>query len=150
MSPFSAYCFSSSIARLKLIMRFTLSALAATLLIAVSAPCTAAEVGIQVGFSDGEISTIRAYYRDHSVAQQGNGKGKKGAKGLPPGIAKNLQRGKPLPPGIAKQVLPTGLITLLPPAPHGFERIEIAGKILLIEIATQVIHDVLEDVILGK
>ena len=29
-----------------------------------------------------------------------------------------------------------------------FERIEVAGKILLVEIATQVIHDVLEDVIL--
>jgi len=41
-------------------------------------------------------------------------------------------------------------LTLLPPAPHGFERIEIAGKVLLVEIATQVIHDVLEDVILGK
>ena len=131
-------------------IRFTLGALAATLLFAFTVPTVAAEIGVQVGFSDGEIATIRAYYRDHSVAQQGNGKGKKGAKGLPPGIAKNLQRGKPLPPGIAKQVLPTGLITLLPPAPHGFERIEIAGKILLVEIATQVIHDVLEDVILGK
>ena len=131
-------------------MRFTLSALAATLLITVSAPCTAAEVGIQVGFSDGEISSMRAHYRDHGSVQPGNGKGKKGAKGLPPGIAKNLQRGKPLPPGIAKQVLPTGLIALLPPAPHGFERIEIAGKVLLVEIATQIIHDVLEDVILGK
>ena len=70
-------------------------------------------------------------------------------KGLPPGIAKNLRRGKPLPPGIAKQVLPSGLIHLLPPPPHGFERVVLAGKILLVEVATQVIHDVLEDVILG-
>ena len=69
---------------------------------------------------------------------------------LPPGIAKNLQRGKPLPPGIAKQVLPSGLIAQLPPPPKGFERIEVAGKVLLVEIATQVIHDVLEDIILGK
>ncbi len=119
-------------------------------MLALSVPVVAGELGIQVGFSDGEISTIRPYYRDHGSVQPRNEKGKKGAKGLPPGIAKNLQRGKPLPPGIAKQVLPTGLIALLPPAPHGFERIEIAGKILLVEIATQVIHDVLEDVILGK
>jgi len=130
--------------------RTIFSTICVTIMLALSVPVFAGELGIQVGFSDGEISTIRAYYRDHSVAQQGNGKGKKGAKGLPPGIAKNLQRGKPLPPGIAKQVLPTGLIALLPPAPHGFERIELAGKILLVEIATQVIHDVLEDVILGK
>lgn len=131
-------------------IRTIFSSLCAIVLLGLYLPVGAAEIGIQVGFSDGEISTIRAYYRDHASVQPGNGKGKKGAKGLPPGIAKNLQRGKPLPPGIAKQVLPTGLITLLPPAPHGFERIEIAGKILLVEIATQVIHDVLEDVILGK
>jgi hypothetical protein len=131
-------------------MRSTPRILAAFLPLLLATSALSAEIGAEIVFSDGEISTIRAYYRDHSVAQQGNGKGKKGAKGLPPGIAKNLQRGKPLPPGIAKQVLPTGLIALLPPAPHGFERIEIAGKILLVEIATQVIHDVLEDVILGK
>jgi hypothetical protein len=131
-------------------IRIIFSSLCAILLLGLSVPVSAGEIGVQVGFSDGEISTIRAYYRDHSVAQRGNGKGKKGAKGLPPGIARNLQRGKPLPPGIAKQVLPTGLVSLLPPAPHGFERIEIAGKILLVEIATQVIHDMLEDVILGK
>jgi hypothetical protein len=122
----------------------------AILLMLFAAPAPAGEAGIQVGFSDGEISIIRAYYRDHAVATSGGGNGKKGAKALPPGIAKNLQRGKPLPPGIAKQVLPSGLVTLLPAPPKGFERIEVAGKVLLVEIATQVIHDVLEDVILGK
>jgi len=119
------------------------------LLLVLSPASPAGEVGIEVVFTDGEASTIRAYYRDHGDSKPHNDKGKKN-KGLPPGIAKNLERGKPLPPGIAKQVLPTGLIDLLPPPPHGFERIELAGKILLVEIATQVIHDVLEDVILGK
>ncbi len=47
-------------------------------------------------------------------------------------------------------MLPSGLVTLLPPPPKGFERIEVAGKILLVEIATQVIHDVLEDIVFGK
>jgi len=131
-------------------IRTTLCALLAVFIFALCAPSKAGEIGIQVGFSDGEISIISAYYRDHGTAQAGNGKGRKGSKGLPPGIAKNLQRGKPLPPGIAKQVLPSGLIGLLPRPPKGFERIEVAGKILLVEIATQVIHDVLEDVILGK
>jgi hypothetical protein len=128
--------------------RTIFSTICVAIMLALSVPVIAGEIGVQVGFSDGEISSIRAYYRDHGSIQPGNGKGKKGAKGLPPGIAKNLQRGKPLPPGIAKQVLPTGLIALLPPAPHGFERIEIAGKVLLVEIATQIIRDVLEDVIL--
>ena len=71
-----------------------------------------------------------------------------GLKSLPPGIEKNLARGKSLPPGIAKQVLPAGLLKLLPPAPRGYERILVSGKVLLVEIATQAIHDVLEDVFL--
>ena len=114
----------------------------------------AAEVGINVEFSNNEISVISAYYRDHSAtySQQGNGNkgnGKnKDQKSLPPGIAMNLQRGKSLPPGIAKRALPTDLIGLLPAPPRGFERIQLDGKVLLIEIATQVIHDVLEDLIL--
>ena len=133
-------------------IRTTFSALALLTLLAFSSPAAAAEVGVQVGFSDGEISIIRAYYRDHE-ATPSKAKGKsngRSAKSLPPGIEKNLQRGKPLPPGIAKQVLPSGLIAQLPPAPKGFERIEVAGKVLLVEIATQVIHDVLEDVILRR
>ena len=114
----------------------------------------AGEVGISVEFSDKEISVISVYYRDHSTtySQKGNGKkgngNNKGQKSLPPGIAMNLQRGKALPPGIAKQVLPTGLIDLLPAPRRGFERIVVDGKILLVEIATQLIHDVLEDLIL--
>lgn len=125
--------------------------LAGSLFLAASLPVTAGEIGVEVGFSKGEISIIQAYYRDRGIDSHG-GKGKskagKGGKGLPPGIARNLQRGKPLPPGIAKQSLPSGLVTRLPPPPKGFERIEIAGKVLLVEVATQVIHDVLEDVIL--
>lgn len=114
-------------------------------------PTDAGEVGVQVVFTDGEASIIRAYYDDQGAPQNGQGKNSQGkhSKGLPPGIAKNLQRGKPLPPGIAKQALPTGLIDLLPPAPKGYERVVLSGKVLLVDIATQVIQDVLEDVILG-
>ncbi len=115
-----------------------------------SIPAIAAEAGVAAKFSDLEITAIRAYYRDHHEHQgNGKGKGRKGIKSLPPGIAKNLRRGKPLPPGIAKQALPAGLIRLLPPAPRGYERVVLGGKILLVEVATQVIHDILEDIILG-
>ena len=120
--------------------------LVAALLMFCSFSATAGDIGVSIEFSKDEIATIKAYYRDHSSHGKKKGKGR---KSLPPGIAKNLQRGKPLPPGIAKQVLPSGLLSLLPPPPRGFERIEVAGKVLLVEIATQVIHDVLEDIILG-
>ena len=107
----------------------------------------AAEFGIGVEFSDDEIRIISAWYRDHGGSSyQGGGKGKH--KGLPPGIAKNLQRGKPLPPGIAKQHLPSGLVSALPAPPRGYERVIVDGRVLLVEIATQVIHDVLMDAVL--
>ena len=110
-----------------------------------SSPASA-DIGISVEFSNDEIRIISAWYRDNHHGSQGRGKGK--PRGLPPGIAKNLAEGKALPPGIAKQHLPTGLIAQLPPAPRGYERIVVDGKVLLVEIATQVVHDILTDVIL--
>jgi Ni/Co efflux regulator RcnB len=104
-----------------------------------------ADLGVAVVFSEKEISIIGAWYQDD---KQSRGKKKTRSKGLPPGIAKNLSRGKPLPPGIAKQYLPTDLNLMLPPPRRGFERIIVDGKVLLVEIATRVVHDILTDVIL--
>ena len=104
----------------------------------------AADAGISVTFSDAEVRIITAWYDDH--APKKHGKGKQG--GLPPGIARNLARGKSLPPGIAKQHLPQELQRALPAAPAGFDRIIVDGKVLLVDAATQVIHDVLMDVVL--
>ena len=105
-----------------------------------------ADFGVGVEFSEDEIRIIAAWYRENGDSGRGRGGGKK--KGLPPGIAKNLARGKPLPPGIAKQTLPSGLVTALPAPPRGYERVVIDGRVLLVEIATQIIHDVLTDAIL--
>ena len=69
-----------------------------------------------------------------------------GAEALPPGIRKRLARGKELPPGIAKQVVPTGLRSRIE-LPAGFEIVEVGLDILLVEIATDIVHDVLMDVI---
>lgn len=107
----------------------------------------AADVAVSAAFSKGEVSVIADWYQDHPV-NTARGKDKKKPKGLPPGIARNLARGKALPPGIAKQMLPRGLMALLPPPPHGFERIIVDGRVLLVEVATHVIHDILADVIL--
>jgi Ni/Co efflux regulator RcnB len=122
--------------------------LLAPLLLFVAAPHAAlADAGVSVEFSDEEIRIIGAWYDEHGTVP-GNGKRKHKNKGLPPGIAKNLSRGKPLPPGIAKQHLPDGLVHALPAPPRGYERIIVDGKLLLVEIATQVIHDVLTDIVL--
>ncbi len=72
------------------------------------------------------------------------GKGGKGNKGIPPGLA---MRGGALPPGIAKRQLPSTLLTQLPAPPQGYERVIVDNDILLINIATQIVHDVLSDII---
>ena len=101
-------------------------------------------VGVEVIFTEDEIRIIHAYYQTHG---SNFGKGKHKHKDLPPGIAKNLQRGKPLPPGIAKQMLPYDLLRELPSPPKGYERIIVAGKVLLVEIATQIVRDVIADAV---
>lgn len=110
----------------------------------VAAPSGA--VDIEVVFTAEEIRLIRAHYESHGGHQRKE-KGKRKHKGLPPGIAKNLARGKPLPPGIAKQALPHDLRRALPPVREGYERIVVDGKILLVEIATQIVRDVLIDIV---
>ena len=104
----------------------------------------AAEFGAGIRFSTREIELIRAWYRE-----QGSGRKPelRNGRSLPPGIAKNLQRGKPLPPGIAKQALPAGLIDQLPPVAAGHERVIVDGRVLLVEVATQIVRDVLTDVV---
>jgi hypothetical protein len=79
---------------------------------------------------------IRAYFQANTLAPQS----------LPPGIAKNLARGKPLPPGIAKRTLPGGLATRLPSYP-GHEVIIVDRDVILVDIATQVIVDILTRVL---
>lgn len=98
-----------------------------------------------VTFSPDEIRIIRDYYQSLTVGKKGKGK----SKHLPPGIAKNLRRGKPLPPGIAKRALPYDLRVMLPDLPAGHDRFVVAGKILLVELGTQIVRDILTDVAFG-
>lgn len=95
--------------------------------------------------------TIIAHYYDDGRGGQAAGRGAKGPagekrarrsagnRGLPPGLAKRQR----LPPGIAKRRLPADLARSLPPPPAGFERAVIDDNIVLVEIATQIVHDVL-------
>ena len=110
-----------------------------------ASPAMAAEIGAEITFSSDEAAIIRAWYSDRDGHRRPE---KKNGRSLPPGIARNLARGKQLPPGIAKQTLPSGLIDRLPPVAKGYERIIVDGKVLLVEIATQVVHDILTDAIL--
>lgn len=80
---------------------------------------------------------IRNYYASHPAS---------GAKALPPGIRRRLERGKPLPPGIAKRRVPDDLYSHLRIA-EGYELVEVGLDVLLVEVATNIIHDFLRDMI---
>jgi hypothetical protein len=79
---------------------------------------------------------VRGFYADKDMS---------GVKPLPPGIRKRLARGKALPPGIAMTRAPDGLRRALS-LPSGYELVEIGLDVVLVEVATQVVHDVLKDV----
>lgn len=66
-----------------------------------------------------------------------------GVQALPPGIARKVARGGALPPGIAKKTLPGGLLARLPARP-GQEWRVVGTDLLIVEIATGVIVDVLK------
>jgi hypothetical protein len=130
---------------------------ALVLIAAVSAmmamPLAAADSPDTSLFTDREKRIIEGYLLKHpdlSGGRPGKRPGrndKAGRKVPPPGIAKNLQRGKPLPPGIAKNDLPSDLSAELPKRP-GYERVIVDARIVLIEVATGIVRDILEDVLL--
>ena len=133
--------------------RFTLMAVMA--LAIASAGWTAASraadaAGVEVSFSLNEKEIISSFFGNEGGGDQGGkGKGKNknkgvGNQGMPPGLAK---KGGALPPGIAKRQLPGNLVSQLPPPPQGYERVIVDSDVLLVNIATQVVHDVLTDVL---
>lgn len=94
---------------------------------------TAAEITLSVDIK----SQIRQFYAVNPVA---------GTKPLPPGVRRNRARGKPLPPGIAKRTAPGELLNRIH-LPQGYDLVAVGLDVFLVEIATDIIHDFLMDVI---
>ena len=100
-------------------------------------PGDGASVQVQVTFSLHEREQITTFFAEHRPED---------LRPLPPGIRKNLARGKPLPPGIAKKALPPELVRVLPER-SGYEVVQVGWDVVLVEVATGVIRDVLMDVV---
>jgi hypothetical protein len=66
---------------------------------------------------------------------------------LPPGLQKYFQNHGALPPGLAKRSLPQDLEQRLSPLNPDYERVIVDNDILLIETATQVLIDILTNVV---
>ena len=126
-----------------------------------------AKGAVQIIFTETEKKIIREYFEDpgyggyteetRKSSQGGGKKGKKNNKGMPPGLAKrkelppglqrHLERNGTLPPGLQKKALPSDLQTRLPREHRGYERVIVDTDVLLVEIATGVIRDVIQDVL---
>ena len=112
-------------------------------------------------FTTAERQVMQRYFSDqdshhvnHSEEHgKKNGKSHKKRKGLPPGLAKRaelppgLAKRQELPPGLAKKALPVDLVSQLPPIRDGLERAIVEGSIVLIETATGIVLDIIEDII---
>jgi hypothetical protein len=92
-------------------------------------------------FTAVERRLIADYYADPRHA------GPASDKRLPPGIAKKVARGGALPPGIAKRYLPDDLERRLRPMPPGVTRVVIGSDVLLVEVGTGLIYDVIKSVL---
>ena len=103
-------------------------------------------------FDSAQRHMIEDYYRSHSLDYDDDDRGKhkkkkkwkkgKGKhKGMPPGLAK---KGGRLPPGLQKRAFPRDLESRLPPPPPNTERVIVDNQILLLELGTHLVLDVIE------
>jgi hypothetical protein len=134
-----------------------------------AAPLTTDQV-LNIAFSEIERKMIGDYYArlrteeerraTRAPATQGRGAQARGPDqaappGLanreapPPGLQSSLARHGTLPPGLAKKALPTDLDRLLPRPAYGTERTIVDGNVLLVQIGTGLILDVLENALTG-
>ncbi len=113
----------------------------------------------EAAFSEAERQIIEKYYKvtapirgeDDNISDSGKSEGKKSAKRkgksksskMPKGIAMKLERGGTLPPGHVGRYLSSELERQLPQPPTGYERIESEGKVILRNIASGIISDVI-------
>jgi len=112
-------------------------------------------------FTEVEKRLIRDYYEkrsgtsasDEAEDEGGHGKSKQmppdlaKREHLPPGLQKHLEKNGRLPPGLAKRDLPANLVAQLPPAHAGTLRQIVGSDVVLIQEGTNVILDILENVL---
>ena len=112
-----------------------------------------AEEAVGIVFSEIEKRVIRDYYAKQTEAAGGKDKSKKMPPGLakrdelPPGLQQQIVRNGTLPPGLAKRDLPSDLVLELPATKKGTERKIVGSDVVLIQTATGIILDVLENVV---
>jgi Ni/Co efflux regulator RcnB len=101
---------------------------------------------LEIRFGGGDRDLIRDYY-GNSIRSKGcpPGLAKKHNGCLPPGQAKQWQRGARLPGGVVIYDLPRDLSIRLGTPPAGHRYVRVASDILLITVGTSMVVDAIED-----
>jgi hypothetical protein len=108
------------------------------------------ETSVKIVFSDRDKEVIREYYsdQDYGKKKKHKKKHKKTPPGLakkdklPPGLQKRLDRGQPLPPGLQGRGLASDLEEKLTPLPEGYIYVQIGVEIVIKNVKTEVVMDV--------
>ncbi|HCS23568.1 MAG TPA: hypothetical protein PLW48_08085 [Alphaproteobacteria bacterium] len=118
---------------------------------------SAAQRVIERVFSEAERAVIEEFYLQNDKENAKGKGGKKKGKGLPPGLAKKdrlppglekqLKKNGTLPPGLARNDLPLALQNKLYPPKAGTKRILVGRDIVLIDTKTDLILDIIHDVV---
>lgn len=94
-------------------------------------------------FADDDRRRVEDYYRnEYRSGRCPPGLDRKNNGCLPPGQAKrNWASGQHLPPDLAYHDVPRPLYDVLSPPPYGYRYVQVYGDVLLIEVATRLVID---------
>jgi hypothetical protein len=101
----------------------------------------------QYQFRPQDREYISSYYSKHGKGMP-PGQAKKNSN-LPPGLEKQLERNGALPPGLRKkmQPAPVEITRQLPPLPPDYQRSVIGASIVVFNVKTNIVVDVMADVV---
>lgn len=106
---------------------------------------------VRVIVPDRDRQTVYTYYRtEYAHVRCPPGLAKKGNGCLPPGQAYVPVRnvyvvGQPLPPTVVYQPVPPVLVERLEPVPPGYGYVQVDNDVLLMDMATRMIADIVND-----
>ncbi|HZV53548.1 MAG TPA: hypothetical protein VFF82_01305 [Rhodocyclaceae bacterium] len=102
---------------------------------------------IDFRFDDRSRGAVNDYYGDRF--RRGHcppGLAKKHNGCMPPGQARQWERGRPLPRGVVYYDLPPAVVGYLPPPPPRHRYVRVASDILLIAVGSAMVVDAIEDI----
>jgi Ni/Co efflux regulator RcnB len=101
-------------------------------------------------FNDQQRTYVREYYTQHyggNARRCPPGLAKKNNGCMPPGQARKWDVGQRIPSGVTVYSVPQPVIVHLPPAPYGYRYVRLGGDIVLVQIQTNLIVDIIHAIL---